>query len=64
MAIAAFLGESGLYRQKVGTCCVNVTNWDRYMTFWRSADRARAFFAWVFHTPGGAKNGPDRPESA
>jgi len=44
MAIAAFLGESGLFRQIIWSCCVNVTNWDRPMTFWpRPGLSARPF---------------------
>ncbi len=63
MAIAAFLGESGPYRQIVGTCCVNVTNWDRYMTFRRSAARASGFLAWVFHNLATPMSGRIAPES-
>ncbi len=33
VAIAAFLGELAPGRQKDGSCCVNVTNWDRQRLF-------------------------------
>ena len=50
MATAAFLGESGLYRQKDVACCVNVTNSIRQTIQRCAGEAACVVAAQVFHT--------------
>ncbi len=42
---------------------MNVTNWDRYMTFRRRQHVPAAFSAWVFHNLATPMNGRIAPES-
>jgi hypothetical protein len=63
-AIAAFLGESGLYRQKAADCCSIVTNFEAEAVFRRHADANTGPENAVFHKHRQsvhARMGIDRP---